>query len=124
MKIDAYSGNYKMVDSGTIVMDDLDSTLKFSVNSQGNGFKFDLKVKFLVDSQRNDRFSKISIINSTTLLLECYNFNASSFTGMQKPQELATINGNKVYISMYVTTIDNGGPRVVSYTFYEMENRG
>lgn len=120
MNIDVYSGDYRVLDSGVIVMDTMNSMLKFDVNSEGKGFRFDCCVEFLTNSNEKTMYSTTSVIDENSILIQCYNFNnTSTNTAMTTPHELAQINGKKIYISLGVNTIDTAGPRIVSYTFYE-----
>lgn len=115
MKVTMETGNYRVLDSGTVFTFDSDSSLEFNMDFN-ESFQFNLILKF---ERNNTKKRDIKTeINDNNIILTCVNFDSSLGTGTSKAIELATFNGKKVFFNFWVYSLNEKSNRKVSYSLY------
>lgn len=98
--MELYSGNYKVVDSGTIILYDEKSNARILVKPSIT-FSFELIIEFEENGGERD-IQKI-IDEKGKMTLKCINFGSGA--GTIEPIELAVAGGKKVNLHLWVTKI-------------------
>lgn len=98
MKFSASSNNYDIIYSGNFILFSEDSDLTIYFDSE-NGFNFQLKLLFESDETEKQIINRV-INDNNNIVFVCKNF-LSSGTGTFEPIEIATIDGKKIYVSLW-----------------------
>lgn len=114
------SGKYRVIDSGSIILFDHESSLELTVEV-GIGFTIILEIAFASNPDlgrviKNDIDEKNNRIKFT-----CMNFDNSLGTGTIQPLEIAKYMDKKVYIHIWTYLFGNKNAtytRKVDYTIY------
>lgn len=106
------SGNYEIINSGTVLLCGKDPDLLIEM-SFSSGFKMNLKLLFIEDDTKKQELN--TKIEKDTLIINSINFNNSLGTGMSSPISVATVDGRKVYLHMWSYLLSET-TRKVEYT--------
>ena len=118
MDISITSGEYKVLQTGTVAAFHEDSDMTFHFVDNDN-FRFDLKLTFKKDETGKQIINRN--VEGKELELECINFNDGG-TGTSNPIPIATFHGEIIYFRFW-SYLDGDYPgqnktRKVEYTFY------
>lgn len=117
MDINVTSNEYKVISSGTVAAFNDQSDITFHFN--GTDFKFDLKILFEKTDSEKIRINRT--INEDEIIFECENFDDAG-AGTSAPVELATYQGEKVYIRFWSylegDVSNQQKTRKIEYTFF------
>ena len=120
MNIKIFSGEKEIVDSGSIILFDKNSDLKFDIKSTEHNFNFTLKFNFIDNGDevaKGERNIKAKI-DGNIINLECYNFNNTLGTAPVSPYKLATIGGRDLYLNFIVYQLSEESSKHIIYTIY------
>ena len=113
--MEAYSGNYKIIDTGNIITFDENSGLSIIIKPSMT-FSF----KLLIDFEENDgERAIVKEVNEKDkeVNIRCINFKTGA--GTIEPLELATSAGKKVFLHLWVEKIAASKYiRSIQYTVY------
>lgn len=99
--MEAYSGKYKIVDSGNIITFDENSGVEIVVKPSET-FSFKVSIEFEENGgERN--LEKTVYGESNEIIIKCINFEMGA--GTAEPLELATVSGKKVFFHFWVEKI-------------------
>lgn len=115
MQIDIFTDNYKIVDSGTVLLFNGNSDMKIELVTNSD-FKFSIIIQFINDDQQNKALKKEVMEN--TIIFKCVNFNSMG-TGTTEPISIATVDNKEWLIHLWSDITGNGGPRKVEYSILE-----
>lgn len=118
MIIELSTGNFDIIDYGTVLLFDEKSDLTIKI-AASDSFRFSLTLSFL-EKQSEEQKIEIAAENHH-IKMECVNFAAEG-TGMTKPAELAKVDGKSIYFSFWTCLQGQmpgkGKVRKVDYTVY------
>lgn len=113
--MELYSGNYKVIDSGTIILYDEKSNVKFLVKPSVK-FSFELIIEFEENGGERNLLKKADE-NPNIITLKCINFGEGA--GTIEPIELAVVGGKRVSLHLWVKKIaDTKYIREMTFTIY------
>lgn len=96
--MEIYSGNYKVIDSGSVITFDSNSGIDMILKI---GVAFSVKLKFSFEENGGERsFDKIVDEKSNTISIRCINFDAGA--GTVEPIRIAAVGGKSVYLHFWV----------------------
>ena len=116
MKIEMHNDNYKIIDSGMIILHKYDSELKFSVKASET-FSFDLALKFVTDNKKETTINKK--INDNEIVFECVNFSEQNGVGLVEPISIAIVSGKELLFCFWSYSMSDRSVRKIEYTFFE-----
>ena len=120
MNIKIFSEEKEIVDSGSVILFDKNSDLKFDIKSTEYNFNFTLKFNFIDNGDEVTKGeSRIKTkIDGNIINLTCYNFNNSLGIAPVSPYELATIGGRELYLNFIVYQLSKESSKHIIYTLY------
>ena len=118
MKIEMYDDNYKVIDSGVVILHRYDSELKFSIKASET-FSFDLILKFFTNDIKEATINKK--VNDNKIIFECVNFNGQNGVGPVEPVSIATVSGKELLFCFWSYSMSDRSVRKIEYTFFEEE---
>lgn len=120
MNFNISTNGYKVVSHGTVILYDVDSELKISVEASEE-FSFDVILQFIkTDSGKIEVKKEIS--NETIITFKCLNFENNLGSGTAKPLPIATVAGKDLLLHFWSYLMGkNHSTRKVEYTFLEKE---
>lgn len=113
--------NYTVVESNVVYLNERNATLKLHFEFS-NDFEFDFILYFTTDSR--DEKHRIERLQSSEekneLKIACINFDNPLGTGTIEPLEIATIEGNILYIQFWSFLLggESRKTRKVEYTIF------
>ncbi|HIZ77402.1 MAG TPA: hypothetical protein H9669_07265, partial [Firmicutes bacterium] len=111
--MEAYSGKYKIIDSGNIITFDENSGISIVVKPN-IAFSFKVSVEFEENGGERDIVKTVDE-KSNEVKIKCINFEMGA--GTVEPLELATASGKKVFFHLWVEKIAaNKYIRSIQYT--------
>lgn len=117
MKISKSSGKYEILDSGTVLLQDMNAELTFCFEERG--YQFRLVLRFAEDNSGRQDIGQEALTGKT--ILTFHNFRASG-TGTGKPVEFATFNGKPMSLLLWSyaegDALQAGQIRGIKYTIY------
>lgn len=114
MGIQKSSGNYRILDSGTVLAWSPAEGIDFLIEEAG--LCFELHLQFV--SAENGQQMIRPEVEGNVITLTCVNFNDPLGTGTSQPIELAEADGKKLFVAFWAYAPGNGAARKVDYTFY------
>lgn len=114
MSIQKCSGNYRILDSGSVLAYSPEEGVDFLVEEEGLCFELHLRFVSVENAQQLIRPE----VEGNVITLTCVNFNEPLGTGTSRPIELAEANGKKLFVGFWAYLPGNGAARKVDYTFY------
>jgi len=116
MNIKKYSGNFEVIDSGTLLAYSGYSDIEFDVQ-MNEEFAFILVFKFASDGKSEHHLK--SQVDDNKITITCINFDNTLGTGTSRPIELAVFEGKKIFINFWVYGLGKKTAREFSYTIYK-----
>ena len=119
-KTNIYLGNYELIDSRSVIL--FDSEIPIQIEEVFNS-KFKIILRFI--SQKDDAgIHNIQVnvdIQNNIIEYKCMNFDNPLGTGTNKPIEIGTISGKKVYVHFWLYALggDNGVSRKLEYSVWK-----
>lgn len=114
MSIQKFSGNYRMLDSGSVLAWSPEEGIDFLVEAEGLCFELHLRFLSIENAQQLIRPE----VEGNVITLTCVNFDEPLGSGTSRPIELAETNGKKLFTSFWAYAPGNGAARKIDYTFY------
>ena len=117
MKTEITTGNYKVLNSGSVISYDYfsDVVLKFVINDEG--FGFNIHILFRNDKEIDGAVAKYRT-DETDFFIECINFRGSLGMGLNNPLEIGNVNNKNIYFRYWVADFGDKAARNVGYTLY------
>lgn len=113
--MEAYSGNYKIIDSGNIITFDENSGVDLIIKPNAT-FSFKVSINFEENDGERDIIKAVDEKNNE-IKIKCINFGLGA--GTIEPLELATSKGKKVFFHLWVEKIAaNKYIRSIQYTVF------
>lgn len=109
------SGNYNILDSGSIIAFDKSSNICFDLDLN-ESLKFTLTLNFV--EKEKEKPSIASSVTNDAIVLVCTNFEDEFGVGLIDPIRLAIADDKEVYFRFWVRKIGKSGTKEVVYTFY------
>lgn len=113
-----YDDNYKVIDSGVVILHRYDSELKFSIKASET-FSFNLTLKFVTNGKKETTINKI--VDDNKIIFECVNFSEQNGVGPIEPISIATVSGKGLLFCFWSYSMCDSSARKVEYTFFEEE---
>lgn len=111
MDVKISSGNYEVIDSGTVVSN-LNEVIEFKISTLTFVMEFRNNPEII-----NNRVDKEAFNNNTSLRLIFYNYNNSLGTGNVNPVSLGTINNRRLFINYRVYALSENSGKTFHYSF-------
>lgn len=118
MTIEKITSNYKILDSGTAITYDKESSIQFRLTFDP-AFSFTVELQFENDSTGERSLKQSANRETNTINFTCINFDNSLGTGTTVPIELATYQGKKIYIHFWIYALGENSIRKADYAFYQ-----
>jgi len=110
MNIKISTGNYDVIDSGTVI-NIVNETIEFVISD------LTYVIEFRNDSEKANNPVEKEVINNRSLRLVFYNYNNSLGTGNLNPVAIGTIKGRRLFISYRVYALSDNSGKAFHYTF-------
>lgn len=115
MDFNKSSGNYEIIDAGSLFMFDSNSNLKISVKCS-ESFNFNILFNFIKTEAKNSNLR--ANIAGSNIVFVCENFDNVLGSGPVKAIELATHEGKKLYIMFYIYALGQGDTKKLDYNIF------
>lgn len=118
--IKASSGEYDIIDSGTVIqfnpLDDIE--LKCTINSENGEFTFCIKIEF--SSKAKDDKVHFDPDESTNTIRIILSDNANlTRSNNKEPIHVAYVDDKKIYFRFSIIQLDKDNLKKIDYTFYK-----
>lgn len=114
MGIQKFSGNCRILESGTVLAWSPAEGVDFWIDAEN--LCFELRLRFT--SVENGQQMIQPEVEGNVITLTCVNFDEPLGTGTSQPIELAEADGKKLFAAFWAYAPGNGAARKVDYTFY------
>ncbi len=115
MKFEFSTNNQQVVQSGSVILYDYNSDWVVDVEASDK-FKFRIIVKFEFDANEKQHIKR-KVIKDNKVELVCVNFGNTLGSGTVLPMEIATIQGKKLNLHLWVYVLGDNEGRRLEYTF-------
>ena len=118
-----YSGDYSIIDSGTVISVDFDSDITVGLEL-GTDFSFSIRFSFVTDEDKEGQAIWLEQESKKVLAIVCTNFNENLGTGSSDMFQIANYEEKKLYLRFWVSSIGNKTSRRLEYAIYREESNG
>lgn len=118
MKIKLSNAGYNIISSGSVILYEAHSELKFSIEASED-FSFEIVFQFINDDKKERSLDKE--VRDNTIYFKCVNFENALGVGTMNPLPIATVAGKEWFLHFWSYTMGDNNVRKVSYTFFEKE---
>ena len=118
MEIKLSNAGYNIISSGSVILYEAHSELKFSIKASED-FSFEIVLQFINDDKQERSLDKE--VRDNTSYFKCANFENTIGIGTVNPLPIATVAGKEWLLHFWSYTMGDNKVRKVSYTFFEKE---
>ncbi len=112
-----YSGNFEIIDSGSVITSNRESDLQVELLLD-NSFSFSIKFMFLMDSDDDKQRFRLEEGKNQEIKVLCYNFDKSIGIGSVEMVQIAVFKGEKLFLRFWVELLGQKATRRIDYCIY------